>query len=832
MNFQRLVPIPALLAAVLSAAVAAADPCGLVPPILTMADGRPPITRVGAQRTYVFYKDGIESIAIRPAFSGRVDEFGMLIPFPSPPAIKKAPDGIFEALAYAVDPPEVVHDLRVQRRLFSLGAEVRALRADSLDYQVEVIKEEAVGMYDVAVLSAGSAEALERWMTAHGYRYPTGMNEVCDEYVREGWCFVAVKARVGAMPQVEPRPGLREVDPTLPTGATFDGAVQAMSFRFRTDELVVPMRLSAFNEGELHNIIYLLTDGPKRVRNLPTSLVVRQLPGHRVFANLTQLLPLRVLSPSSVWVPDSSVLHGLRSRRRPEPFNGPAKDLIAADLQAVRRNALEGAFETREKELLKVSERLGLRGMEIDELHAAALRSELDGAAHEALADLNGMTLTVIDGDFDRDVLAADNLRFDDFRMADSLNRPEVYDAAEGGPAPERTGFLYRGSVVPGAPTGGSRPPAPPLHGPWGLAVAGGALLGLTALARRRVSALPAGLRRRPLAAAAGAVVLVLAGAHAGAAPAPREDDAPSVAAPLIELAANAEADLLARGWAIVALADLPDKAAEEALLNIHRTTGHALVRGWTGAAYLRGARDLDGLWRRANRLQARTPEELFAEQLELNVRRRGPLQPAVMRWIADRIPGLVSGEAEADAKALFNLHVLAPHPSVATAIAAAFERVGPEPLVARALGADSDSSRRQAAGWLATLARQGGSPAVTDALLAQLCFDAEAQRVPWDGGSLFLPAAPWSGAEAAEVYDTLMRWRLWCWKHGKVSADRQVQNNLSQICSQIGRTGPFDSPVECLADWARWVGERELDAVVAALGLEEHAAVKELRAR
>ena len=64
---------------------ALADPCGMVPPIY-QGQGTP-ITRVGEQTTYVFYKDGVETFVIRPGFSGKVDEFGMLIPFPTPPAL-------------------------------------------------------------------------------------------------------------------------------------------------------------------------------------------------------------------------------------------------------------------------------------------------------------------------------------------------------------------------------------------------------------------------------------------------------------------------------------------------------------------------------------------------------------------------------------------------------------------------------------------------------------------------------------------------------------------------------------------------------------------------
>ncbi len=39
-----------------------------------------------------------------------------------------------------------------------------------------------------------------------------------------------------------------------------EGAVQTMGFRFKIDSPVVPMRLSAFNAGDLHNIVYIFSD--------------------------------------------------------------------------------------------------------------------------------------------------------------------------------------------------------------------------------------------------------------------------------------------------------------------------------------------------------------------------------------------------------------------------------------------------------------------------------------------------------------------------------------------------------------------------------------------
>ncbi len=192
----------AALALGATAGNALADPCGMVPPANIMIQGNP-ITRIGEQKTYVFHKDGVETMVLRPGFKGKVDEFGMLVPFPSAPAIRKVDDNLFPHIAAAVDPPEVfayVQRYRARRsKSMPMAGAARVAEAESapaddgLGYnEVRVVRQEAVGMYDVAVLEAGSANALSRWMDSHGFRYPTGMDEVVNDYVDDRWVFVAV----------------------------------------------------------------------------------------------------------------------------------------------------------------------------------------------------------------------------------------------------------------------------------------------------------------------------------------------------------------------------------------------------------------------------------------------------------------------------------------------------------------------------------------------------------------------------------------------------------------------------------------------------------------
>ena len=435
--------------------VANADPCGMVPPIYT-GPGTP-ITRIGAQKTYVFYADGVETIVLRPGFSGKIDEFGMLIPFPSVPAIRKAPDHIFPHVAAAIDPPEVVVHVG---RMFAPGnvnmfarsqLSNQAQGSAGLKFnQVKVLKKEAVGMYEVAVLAAGSPKALKKWLDDHGFRYPDGMDKPCQQYVDAKWCFVAVKTKVGQKEGVEPKPGQRRVKNKLPGGATFDGHVQAMGFRFKTPRLVVPMRLSAFNAGRLRNIVYLLTDSPRKIRSIPEEYVVRQVTGKDLLRNVNEPLPLRIIGGTEADIPKSR-RQNLNKQRDPKPHNGAARDLFAADLRATGSGQLSLAHEEQEKQLLAIGERFGLRGTEVDRLNADALAKDRESTAGEALAGLANMSLTVIDGDFPREVLAQQNLAFDAYRMPARRNRPESYDAKNNGPGGRKTGVLKLGALEPSA---------------------------------------------------------------------------------------------------------------------------------------------------------------------------------------------------------------------------------------------------------------------------------------------------------------------------------------------------------------------------------------------
>jgi len=131
--------------------------------------------------------------------------------------------------------------------------------------------------------------------------------------------------------------------------------------------------------------------------------------------------------------------------------------------------------------LLAVGEYLGLRGGEIDKVNAEALKAARDETLAGALAAIKPMTLTVIDGDFPRKVIADQNLAFSAYRMPQRRNVPTSYDAKLKGPAAEPVGVLMLGSVPRRAVSGNEHPEW------WFGLFAGLALIAAAAYRRRAV---------------------------------------------------------------------------------------------------------------------------------------------------------------------------------------------------------------------------------------------------------------------------------------------------------------------------------------------------------
>ena len=403
--------------------MATADPCGMVPPI-SVASNEQMIARRGIQRTYVMHKNGIETMALHPAFTGKVKDFGMLIPFPSPPELYKINDETFAQLERALAPPTIIVYQYDNEQvgipdgmsfgglgsglggLGAIGAKGRQSLQDSLH-----VREEALGMYQVAVIEAGSAKALKRWMQEHQYKFPDGMEDVAQDYVEANWAFVAIKTKIGAKSSIEPEAGMREVDTSYPEGSSFDGYVQGMGFRFPSDEAVVPMRLSVFNGRNPHNIVYLFSDKQMQIDKVNQSDDYYYLSGEKLHKNLTE--PMNVtFHVGSMDKLNQDQKQQLQEFRDPDTITKGFRQFLQSDLMALQTSSLLLDSEKKEKELLAISESFSLRGEEINKLHQDELEKRREKHTRNALVDLKKMHLSIFSGVLPNTLIQEENLRF------------------------------------------------------------------------------------------------------------------------------------------------------------------------------------------------------------------------------------------------------------------------------------------------------------------------------------------------------------------------------------------------------------------------------------
>jgi hypothetical protein len=239
--------------------------------------------------------------------------------------------------------------------------------------------------------------------------------------------------------------------------------------------------------------------------------------------------------------------------------------------------------------------------------------------------------MTVIDGEFPRDVLQKEDLTFDEWSMPAERNRPEVYTANEGGPP------LYR----PGVRIIEGEPPPPALPKPTGAGIVlaiGVVFVGLMLVRPVRRKAAGAAL----LFACCIASPLAAADEPDGWKSALADLSKPAVAADAVEKiklqGSKAIPDLAAvalgkgpvsgRGWAIVALAEIGGRDADAALAKIGKESDTPLVAEWAAAGRIIVTQD---------------PERLIDATLP------GAKHPALARTADERLGALIRGAKTLD---------------------------------------------------------------------------------------------------------------------------------------------------------------------------------------
>lgn len=201
----------------------------LLLPGLALADGGiiPPddyyIWETG-QKGAIFYEsdNSTETLVISMNFQGNAEDFAWIIPVPGKPEVTKGSQELFTALQE-----------KTGYEYYPAGSGLGAMESAAPDEEkVTVIEEKTVDYYDVAVLSAKEPDALAKWLNDNGYKYPEKYSYIFNDYINNGWFFVAAKIQ----PQLT---GEADIEEELNSGTA-----TPLQLVFTSDNIVYPLRIS------------------------------------------------------------------------------------------------------------------------------------------------------------------------------------------------------------------------------------------------------------------------------------------------------------------------------------------------------------------------------------------------------------------------------------------------------------------------------------------------------------------------------------------------------------------------------------------------------------
>lgn len=224
------------------------------------------------QSAVVAFDGQVQQLVISTAFDGPEGEYAWVVPLPAVPEVGRVSEGVLPTLNSLSRPRIVTHTrfwmifawvgvclwaaVLVRRShllvvLFLIGMIAApsllphlflgeptlsgTIRGMEDGAGVTVHQRLRVGEYDVATLTAESAQDLLVWLAENGFQVSDGVGPVLSDYIRDGWCFTAYR--------FHPESGAERSHP--------------LSFTFSTDRAVYPLRLTAVDSDGLDLALYV-----------------------------------------------------------------------------------------------------------------------------------------------------------------------------------------------------------------------------------------------------------------------------------------------------------------------------------------------------------------------------------------------------------------------------------------------------------------------------------------------------------------------------------------------------------------------------------------------
>ncbi|WGW13215.1 DUF2330 domain-containing protein [Saxibacter everestensis] len=212
-RFPRSLLIACVMLGILSSgsiAPAAACACGVaIPPAQTKI-------AVDAERAILHYDGTQETIMMRLTMASDGAETALVVPTPQPATVTAGSKDAFDELDAMAEPKVVGR----KKWWPEAGDGVGSAPMESAPKVLDTVR---LGPLQATTLAADDAAGLRRWLQDNRYPLDPAVAEGLDEYVADGWAFVAMK---------------------ISADAALDGEIDPVVLTFSSDQLVYPMRLS------------------------------------------------------------------------------------------------------------------------------------------------------------------------------------------------------------------------------------------------------------------------------------------------------------------------------------------------------------------------------------------------------------------------------------------------------------------------------------------------------------------------------------------------------------------------------------------------------------
>lgn len=246
---------------------------------------------IQSQRAVVAFRDGVETLIVQSDLTADGETLGWILPVPAEPtAIAACTPNCLKQLSNAVQPrigaglPSQtfaavivlagallawVLDRRRQQQarrgrsflsilvliitallaLVALLPTLATTQGTAVTAGVDVLQATRAGVYDVSVIRGDTAQAVQDWLTTNGFACPPAAVAVLQEYVQDGWCFLAARISPEATGEITHHP---------------------LRVTFPTKDAVYPLRLTGVGAAPIQLDVFVIAERQAAARELRT----------------------------------------------------------------------------------------------------------------------------------------------------------------------------------------------------------------------------------------------------------------------------------------------------------------------------------------------------------------------------------------------------------------------------------------------------------------------------------------------------------------------------------------------------------------------------------